>query len=201
MRRCRSFAGANLSLGIVSPGYLTRFNNIAGESNGPLLCSRQDMVTSIWIFLVNVVREVWKSQASAAEAECTLLKQLWHLKGRNCGDPRDKAFAILDICKDLKSGDVAVDYSASVARVYSEVSKFIVLRDRSLKLLSACQSYGSDITDLPSWAPDWSIYEIWCACCWGRKCRSFCEQSVTGMCSLANAIVTVLWKGSCERVG
>ena len=42
-------SGANLSLGIVSPGYLTRFNNIAGESNGPLLYSRQDMVTSKWI--------------------------------------------------------------------------------------------------------------------------------------------------------
>lgn len=84
------------------------------------------MVSSIWIFPVNVVREVWKSQASAAEAECTLLKQLWHFKGRKCGDPRNKVFAILRICKDLKSGDVAVDYSASVAHVYSEVSKFIV---------------------------------------------------------------------------
>lgn len=51
-------------------------------------------------FPVNVVRGVWKSQASAAEAECTLLKQLWHFKGRKCGDPRDKVFAI---CKDLKS--------------------------------------------------------------------------------------------------
>ena len=84
------------------------------------------MVTSIWIFLVNVVREVWKSQASVAEAERTLLKQLWHFKGRKCGDPRDKVFAILGICKDLANGDVAVDYWASVARVYSEVSKFIV---------------------------------------------------------------------------
>ena len=108
-------------------------------------------------FPVNLVREVWKSPASEAEAECTLLKQLWHFKGRKCGDPRDKVFAILGICKDLKSGDVTIDYSASVARIYSEVSKFIVIRDRSLKLLSACQSYGSVITDLPCWAPDWSI--------------------------------------------
>ena len=100
---------------------------------------------------------MWKIQASATEAECTLLKQLWHFKGRKCGDPRDKVFAILGICKDLKSGDVTVDYSASVVRIYSEVSKFIVTRDRSLKLLSACQSYGSVITDLPSWAPDWSV--------------------------------------------
>ena len=108
-------------------------------------------------FPVNLVREVWKSPAPEAEAECTLLKQLWHFKGRKSGNPRDKVFAILGICKDLKSEDVTIDYSASVARIYSEVSKFIVIRDRSLKLLSACQSYGSVITDLPSWAPDWSI--------------------------------------------
>ena len=130
---------------------------------------------------VNVVREVWKSQASAAEAECKLLKQLWHFKGRKCGDPRDKVFAILGICKDLRSGDVAVDYSASVARVYSEVSKFIVLRDRSLKLLSACQSYGSDITDLPSWAPDWSIYERY------RPTRPISSWTADGQSDIFNA--------------
>lgn len=106
---------------------------------------------------VNLVREVWKSQPSVAEAECTLLKQLWNFKSRGCGDPRDKVYAILGICKDLRSGDITVDYAASIARVYSDVSKFIITRDRSLKLLSACQSYGSDVTGLPSWAPDWII--------------------------------------------
>lgn len=106
---------------------------------------------------VNLVREVWKSQASIAEAECTLLKQLWRFKSRGCGDPRDKVYAILGICKDLRSGDITVDYVPSVARVYSDVSKFIITRDRNLKLLSACQSYGSSVTGLPSWAPDWSI--------------------------------------------
>ena len=106
---------------------------------------------------VNLVREIWKSQTPVAEAQCTLLKHLWNFKSRKCGNPRDKIFAILGICKDLRSGDITVDYSSSVVRVYSEVSKFIVMRDRSLKLLSACQSYGSNITDLPSWAPDWTI--------------------------------------------
>lgn len=108
-------------------------------------------------FPVNLVREVWKSPASVVEAECTLLKQLWHFKSRGCGDPRDKVYAILGICKDLRSGDITVDYETSIARVYSDVSKFIVTRDRSIKLLSACQSYGSGVSGLPSWAPDWSI--------------------------------------------
>ncbi len=108
---------------------------------------------------VNLVREVWKSESSVAEAESTLLKQLWHFKSRKCGDPRDKVFAILGICKDVSNGDITVDYSdtTSIARVYSEVSRFIIMRDHDLKLLSACQWYGSEVTDLPSWAPDWSI--------------------------------------------
>ena len=106
---------------------------------------------------VEVIREMWKSQDSVVEAECTLLKQLWHFRSRKCGDPRDKVFAILGICKDLKREDITVDYIASVAHVYSEVSKFIIMQDCSLKLLSACQSYGSNIAELPSWAPDWSI--------------------------------------------
>ena len=106
---------------------------------------------------VNLIREIWKSPASVAEAECTLLKQLWHFKSRKCGDPRDKVFAILAICKDLKSEDVKIDYSVPVAQVYSEVARFIITRDRNLKLLSACQSYGSKIAGLPSWVPDWNI--------------------------------------------
>ena len=110
-------------------------------------------------FPVNDIREVWKSQAPVAEAECTFVKQLWYFKCRKCGDPRDKIFAILGICKDVRNGDITVDYSASrsVSRVYSQVSKFIIMRDRSLKLLSACQSYGSTVAELPSWVPDWSI--------------------------------------------
>ena len=106
---------------------------------------------------INVVRELWKSQAPVAEAECTLLKQLWHFKSRKCGNPRDKVFAILGICKDLNSGDVNIDYSAPVARVYSEVATFILMRHRNLELRSACQSYGSELAELPSWAPDWNI--------------------------------------------
>ena len=106
---------------------------------------------------VNLIREVWKIQAPVAEAQCTLLKHLWNFRNRKCGDPRDKIFAILGICKDLRGGEITVDYSSSVARVYSEVSKFIVMRDRNLQVLSACQSYGSNITGLPSWAPDWTI--------------------------------------------
>ena len=106
---------------------------------------------------VNTLRELWKMKGETAEAQCTLMKRLWHFRGRKCGDPRDKVFAILGICKDLREGDIVVDYSFSIARVYSEVARFIFERGQNLRLLSACQAYGKNVNDLPSWVPDWSI--------------------------------------------
>ena len=108
-------------------------------------------------YQLNVIRGICGSQAPIAEAECTLLKQLWHFKLRKCGDQRDKVFAILGICKELKSADVKIEYSVSVAQVYSEVARFIITRDCSLKLLRVCQSYGSRHVELLSWVPNWNI--------------------------------------------
>ena len=105
---------------------------------------------------VNLVREIWKSEAITVQRHSTLMMHLWNFRSRECGDPRDKIYAILGICKDLSKGDIKVDYLAPVERVYSEVAKFIIERDRSLTLLSACQSYGSKIK-VPSWVPDWTI--------------------------------------------
>ena len=81
---------------------------------------------------------------------------LWTFRSRKCGNPRDKVYAILGICNDVKMGDITVDYSSSVAQVYYETAEYILRKERSLKLLSACQSYGSS-AETPSWVPDWSI--------------------------------------------
>ena len=105
---------------------------------------------------VNLVRWLWKHQSAVAENQSTLMMNLWSFRSRKCGNPRDKVYAILGICKDVRTGDIKVDYSFSVARVYSEAANFIIRKERSLKLLSACQSYGSSV-EIPSWVPDWSI--------------------------------------------
>ena len=105
---------------------------------------------------VNLIRWIWKNQSAAAENRSTLMMNLWSFRGRKCGNPRDKVYALLGICKDVRMGDITINYSFSVARVYYEAAKFIFRKERSLKLLSACQSYGSSV-ELPSWVPDWSI--------------------------------------------
>jgi len=103
---------------------------------------------------VNLVREIWK--AKGVENHSTLMKNLWAFRSRKCGNPRDKIFAIQGICKDLRVGDIQVDYSSSVAHVYAHAAKHILLRDRNFQLLSACQAEGSNV-GCPSWVPDWSI--------------------------------------------
>lgn len=105
---------------------------------------------------VNLIRWIWQHQSAVVESQCTLMMNLWNFRSRKCGNPRDKVYAILGICNDVKMGDITIDYSFSVARVYCETAKYILKKERSLKLLSACQSYGSS-AETPSWVPDWSI--------------------------------------------
>ena len=105
---------------------------------------------------VNLVRWFWKNQSAVAESQSALMTNLWGFRSRRCGDSRDKVYAILGICKDLRTEDVTVDYTYSVAHVYSEIAKFLIMRDCKLRPLSACQTYGKNVK-VPSWAPDWSI--------------------------------------------
>ena len=105
---------------------------------------------------VNLIRWIWKHPSAVDQSWTTLMMNLWHSRSRKCRNPRDKVYALLGICNDVRMGDITIDYSFSVANVYCEAATFIFRKERSLKLLSACQSYGSSV-ELPSWVPDWTI--------------------------------------------
>ncbi|KAH6892504.1 heterokaryon incompatibility protein-domain-containing protein [Thelonectria olida] len=80
-------------------------------------------------------------------------------------DPRDKVFAVLGVCKDEivaefpppppSSDELRVDYTRSIADVYTGTVKHIVRNSHSLDILAACQN-PLRLNDLPSWAPDWT---------------------------------------------
>ena len=78
-------------------------------------------------------------------------------------DPRDKAIALVGMAdhRSLGSSATAVlDYSKSVEDLYTEVTGHLIIRERSLNLLSSVE----DIVDrvfmcLPSWVPNYSIWQ------------------------------------------
>lgn len=78
-------------------------------------------------------------------------------------DPRDKAIALVGLAdhRSLGSSATAVlDYSKPVEDLYTEVTGHLIIRERSLNLLSGVE----DIEDrmfmcLPSWVPNYSIWQ------------------------------------------
>jgi Heterokaryon incompatibility protein (HET) len=88
-------------------------------------------------------------------------------------DPRDKVYSLLGLAKDVHDPDKAlgeallearnalasIDYSKSTATVYKELARYVIIRHRSLNLLSAAIHTAPDgrtTHGLPSWTPDWS---------------------------------------------
>ncbi|KAI1073928.1 HET-domain-containing protein [Whalleya microplaca] len=74
-----------------------------------------------------------------------------------CGDPRDRIFALLGIASDreeLQRKGVYPDYRKSCQEVYT-LATAVMLQQGHLTLLSLVQ-YPKIQNSLPSWVPDWS---------------------------------------------
>lgn len=77
-------------------------------------------------------------------------------RGAGVTDPRDQVYGLLGLAKD---GDLfEVDYSKSVAEVYLDAAKTILLSSSNLKLLHLMVTpQGGRDPLLPSWVPDWRV--------------------------------------------
>lgn len=84
-----------------------------------------------------------------------LLVRFWESE---CSVPHDKVYALFSLCQDLPLIDsIPVDYSKSVAEVYTETARGMLRSMGQLDLLS--YSSGNVLfgrLHLPSWVPDWS---------------------------------------------
>ena len=74
---------------------------------------------------------------------------------RQATDPRDKLFGLLGLSKEF-SDFVAIDYTSPVDQVFEDFALAFINRTRTLDVLV---SLGGDsrLSNLPSWAPDWSM--------------------------------------------
>jgi hypothetical protein len=75
-------------------------------------------------------------------------------------DSRDKVYGLLGLAKEIQQQDqdsaiMVPDYTKSLATVYTETAKFIILKSGRLDILRSCDGLGRT-PGLPSWAPDWS---------------------------------------------
>lgn len=72
--------------------------------------------------------------------------------GLRCADDRDQIFAVLSLCKQHVTEQIAADYTMNLTEVYSRAAKAIIETEQSLGVLSRPQEQA---TDLPSWIPNW----------------------------------------------
>lgn len=90
----------------------------------------------------------------------SLLQQLHDTRRSRATDPRDKIYGLIGLLSPEDKASVFVDYRKSVENVYQYVATAIILREKSLRILSAVTAITTsdgrrDYATLPSWVPDW----------------------------------------------
>lgn len=71
----------------------------------------------------------------------------------DASDPRDIVFALLGIASDANVLGIRPDYRKTVAQVYTETTKALIIHCPDYRL-EYC-SFPKRIVELPSWVPDW----------------------------------------------
>ena len=75
----------------------------------------------------------------------------------SASDPRDKVFGLVGLLDDeLVSGSIRPDYSKTVQQVYTDVAKHLIQTTNDLAVFCYGGLGNSQISELPSWVPDWS---------------------------------------------
>jgi hypothetical protein len=86
-----------------------------------------------------------------------LIALLTHARACEVTNPRDRLYALLAIATD--GTDFTVDYSKSVADIYHEFAKTIILRDNNLDILGFSSGI-QNLNQLPSWVSDWTVKKV-----------------------------------------
>lgn len=110
-----------------------------------------------------------QSHNRCTQLEC-IIAAFQHLKAT---DLRDRVYALLALtnCRTRRDGDVQeqqghetleIDYTRTPSQVFQDVTKYIMNRDGSLDFLfnvsGLLHRYG-DSDWLPSWTPDWTMFD------------------------------------------
>lgn len=84
-----------------------------------------------------------------------LLELLHKYRDSLSTDPRDKAFALLELANEESKTGFLVDYSLPLATAFTRLAQHIITKTRSFNILAFAWSPEKS-ADIPSWVPDWS---------------------------------------------
>ena len=79
---------------------------------------------------------------------------------QSCEDPRDKVYAMLALTDAETKANIQVDYSQSVAWVYTMATKVDIVSNKNLSILESVE-HGTEPLDIPSWVADWRQKVSW----------------------------------------
>jgi heterokaryon incompatibility protein (HET) len=86
----------------------------------------------------------------------SLVEVLERSRYTSSSDPRDRVFALLNLCKEGKDGKFLPDYTETVRETFIRTAKFLINSGQGAKVL--LNAFLSDPSlKLPSWVPDWSF--------------------------------------------
>jgi hypothetical protein len=86
----------------------------------------------------------------------TLLDLLEGTRNAQATDPRDRVYALLNLCKDAVEPRIAPDYTIDVEQTYEFLARTLIEAGQGSRLLLSAGELGSNL-GLPSWVPDWSL--------------------------------------------
>lgn len=101
-----------------------------------------------WLAAEGIVQS---RQELRARGKLELPILLWRFRRSGCTDPRDRIYAYLTLCDYV---GLEIDYELSCKRVFLDVSRCIMRREESYKVLSLRSTFAS-VEKTNSWAPDY----------------------------------------------
>ncbi|KAL5330530.1 hypothetical protein ACEPPN_000047 [Leptodophora sp. 'Broadleaf-Isolate-01'] len=72
-------------------------------------------------------------------------------------NPRDHIYGVYGIVSDATDEELKADYGAPVEEIYVKTTKYLISRNKSLRLLSDSGIYAPSRLDVPSWVPNYNI--------------------------------------------